>query len=69
MRERLRLRAAREQTVEEKMEEIRLINRARWQLIQQGMSEEEAHRYLTRLAMDRRITKAAAAAALLKDKE
>jgi response regulator NasT len=69
IRERLRLRAQREQTVEEKMAEIRLINRAKWQLIQQGMSEEEAHRYLTRLAMDRRITKAAAAAALLKDKE
>lgn len=69
MRERLRLRAQREQTVEEKMEEIRLINRAKWQLIERGMEEAEAHRYLTRLAMDRRVTKAEAAAALLKGEE
>lgn len=66
VRERLRQRAEREQTVEEKIGEIRLVNRAKWMLIQhRGMSEEEAHRYLTRQAMDSRCSKAEIARKLL----
>ncbi len=45
-------------TLEEKMEEIRIVNRAKWKLIdEQGMSEEEAHRHIGKLAMDRCVTK------------
>ena len=49
-------------SLEDKMKEIRLVNRAKWQLIsQRGMSEEDAHRFIEKLAMDKCITKSAAA--------
>ena len=58
VRERLRSAQSRQATVEEKMEELRLINRAKWLLIERrGMTEDEAHRYITRQAMERRISK------------
>lgn len=45
-------------TVEEKMEEIRLVNRAKWLLIENlQMTEPEAHRYIEKQAMDRCITR------------
>ncbi|MBO6108084.1 MAG: ANTAR domain-containing protein [Eubacterium sp.] len=45
-------------TLEEKMEEIRLVNRAKWILIERdGMSEDEAHRYINKQAMDRCVSK------------
>lgn len=57
-RERMRQVAAKQATVEEKMEEIRLVNRAKWQLIQcLSMTEEEAHRYIEKQSMDLRISK------------
>ena len=62
VRERLRSRAARQISVEEKIEEIRLINRAKWLLIEcLGMTEDEAHRYINKQAMEQRISKRAAA--------
>ncbi len=62
MRERLRKKAEGRRSVEEKIEEIRLVNRAKWALIEKrGMSEDEAHSYIERLAMEKRITKKAAA--------
>ena len=40
-------------SLEEKMEEIRLVNRAKWILIEQHkMNEAEAHRYIEKRAMD-----------------
>ena len=40
------------------MEEIRLVNRAKWALIEsRGMSEEEAHRYIQKLSMDMCLSK------------
>ena len=58
IRERLRSARAKQSTVEEKMEELRLVNRAKWLLIEkQGMTEDEAHRYINRQAMERRISK------------
>ena len=40
------------------MEEIRLVNRAKWLLIEQlRMTESEAHRYIEKQAMDRCVTK------------
>ena len=57
-RERMRQVAAKQATVEEKIEEIRLVNRAKWQLIQcLSMTEEEAHRYIEKQSMDLRISK------------
>ncbi len=45
-------------SVEEKMEEIRLVNRAKWLLIHElGMNEPEAHRYIVKQAMDRSLSK------------
>lgn len=57
-RERLRKNEARTQSIQEKMEEIRLVNRAKWLLIHElGMDEPEAHRYIVKQAMDRSLTK------------
>ena len=45
-------------TIEEKMEEIRLVNRAKWLLIDnKDMSEPDAHRYIEKQAMDTSRTK------------
>ena len=52
-RERLRSFEKKTVTIEEKMKEIREINRAKWLLIgERGMSEPEAHRYIEKQAMD-----------------
>lgn len=57
-RERLRFSEQKLTSVEEKMEEIRLINRAKWLLIdKKQMTETQAHRFLEKQAMDRCITK------------
>ncbi|MBQ6404375.1 MAG: ANTAR domain-containing protein, partial [Oscillospiraceae bacterium] len=45
-------------TVEEKIDEIRLVNRAKWLLIaHEGLTEPEAHRLISKTAMDRHRTK------------
>lgn len=55
-RERIRRLEQRQVTVEEKIAEIRLVNHAKWLLIQhQGMTEAEAHRHIEKQAMDARI--------------
>ena len=57
-RERLRSYEKKVQPVEEKIEEIRLVNRAKWLLISElKMSEPDAHHYITRQAMDRCCSK------------
>ncbi|MCI9656909.1 MAG: ANTAR domain-containing protein [Lawsonibacter sp.] len=57
-RERLRSYEKKVQPVEEKMEEIRLVNRAKWLLISElKMSEPDAHHYITHQAMDRCCSK------------
>ena len=57
-RERMRQMEAKQATVEEKIEEIRLVNRAKWLLIESlHMSEPEAHRYIEKQSMDLRISK------------
>lgn len=66
---RSRLITAERQTVslKEKMDEIRLINRAKWALIsKQGMSEPDAHRYIEKQAMDTRTSRVAIAQSVLK---
>ena len=53
-RERLRKMETKNLSIEEKMEEIRLVNRAKWILIEQlKMTEAEAHRHIEKQAMDR----------------
>ncbi len=57
-RERLRRMEKKTLSVEEKMEEIRLVNRAKWLLISElKMDEPPAHRYIEKQAMDRCISK------------
>lgn len=57
-RERLRRMEQKAASIEEKMEEIRLVNRAKWLLIEQlKMTEQDAHRYIEKQAMDRCVTK------------
>ena len=57
-RERMRKLEGKQQTVEEKIEEIRLVNHAKWLLIEcLSMTEAEAQRYIEKQAMDLRISK------------
>ena len=61
-RERLRGYEKKVQPIEEKMEEIRLVNRAKWLLISElKMSEPDAHHFITHQAMDRCCSKRAVA--------
>ena len=58
IRERLRGMRRHQATVEEKIEELRLVNRAKWLLIEcLHMTESDAHRYITRQAMEQRTSK------------
>ena len=53
-RERLRKLEKKTLSIEEKMEEIRIVNRAKWILIRElKLDEPEAHRYIEKQAMDR----------------
>ncbi len=57
-RERLRKSEKKVLSVQEKMEEIRTVNRAKWLLISElKMDEPQAHRYIEKQAMDRCISK------------
>lgn len=67
VRERLRRAEERQITVEKKIEELRLVNRAKWLLIERlHMTEEDAHGYIRRHAMDNRITQREAAEDILR---
>lgn len=66
-RERLRRMEAKTASLEDKMEEIRLVNRAKWLLIDQlRMSEPDAHRYIEKTAMDRSVSKRTVAQSIIK---
>ena len=55
LRERLRSREETHHSVEETIEELKLLNRAKWLLITcLNMTEDEAHRYIGRLAMQQK---------------
>ena len=57
-RERLRSLVKKTISIEDKMEEIRLVTRATWILIEQlKMTESEAHRHIEKQAMDRCVSK------------
>ena len=66
-RERLKSREKKNLSIEEKMNEIRTVNRAKWILISVlGMSEPDAHRYIEKQAMDRSMTRKAVAEEIIK---
>ncbi len=66
-RERLRHTEKKVLSVEEKMDEIRLVNRAKWLLISElHMSEPEAHRYIEKQAMDRCVRRKSVAEEIIK---
>lgn len=66
-RERLRRLEKKAVSVEEKMEEIRLVNRAKWLLIERlKMTEADAHRYLEKQAMDRCVSRREIALGIIK---
>lgn len=57
-RERLRQIEKKSSSIEEKMAEIRIVNKAKWLLIGElKMSEPDAHRYIEKQAMDNGVTK------------
>lgn len=61
-RERLRQMEQKQASVEEKINEIRIMNRAKWYLIEnEGMKEDEAHHYIEKMAMNFRLSKTEAA--------
>lgn len=66
-RERLRRFEKKTLVLEDKMQEIRLVNRAKWLLIEQlNMPEAEAHRYIEKQAMDRCVSKMSIAEEIIK---
>ena len=70
IRERLRALRRQQSTVEEKIEELRLVNRAKWLLIERRqMTEPEAHRYIIKTAMEQRLEKRALAEKLIAELE
>ena len=58
LRERLRQWGKKTVSIEEKMAEIRLVNRAKWLLItERGMEEPQAHRFIEKQAMDHSLSR------------
>ena len=66
-REKLRKTEKKTLSIEEKMEEIRIVNRAKWILIRElKLDEPEAHRYIEKQAMDRCVSKKVVAEEIIK---
>ena len=66
-RERLRRLEKKTISLEDRMQEIRIINRAKWLLISElKMPESDAHRYIEKQAMDRCISKREIAEEIIK---
>jgi len=58
MVKRLKLMEKKNRTLQEKMDDIRVVNKAKWALIdKKGMSEGEAHKYIEKMSMDKRISR------------
>lgn len=66
-RERVRSTEKKTLSIEEKMNEIRLVNRAKWLLISElKMTEPDAHRYIEKQAMDRCVPRRRVAEEIIK---
>ena len=69
-RARLRALEQRTQSLEAKMQEIRLVNRAKWLLVDHlHMTEPEAHRYIEKAAMDACVRRGEIASSILRTYE
>jgi response regulator NasT len=69
-RARLRLLEKENRKLQSKIEEVHVVNRAKWALIEYlKMSEDQAHHYIEKQAMDLRITMLAVAENILKTYE
>lgn len=67
-RERFRHFDKKNMSIEQKMEEIRLVNRAKWMLIShKNLSEPDAHRMIEKMAMDRCVSRREIADSILKE--
>ena len=70
MRERLRAFEKKNAGLAAKMDEIRVVNHAKWVLIKYlNMEEQQAHRYIERRAMDLRISKREVAESIIRTYE
>lgn len=66
-RERLKKLEKKTLSLEDKMQEIRMVNRAKWLLITElKMTESDAHRYIEKQAMDRCVSKKEIAGEIIK---
>ena len=66
-RERIRKTEKKTLSIEEKMNEIRIVNHAKWLLISElKMTEPDAHRYIEKLSMDRCLSKRSVAEDIIK---
>ncbi|WP_295363491.1 ANTAR domain-containing response regulator [uncultured Pseudoramibacter sp.] len=67
-RERLRRLEKKSVSLEDKMKEIRLVNKAKWLLIdQKNMNEMDAHHFIEKQAMNHSVSKGTIAEAILKN--
>ena len=65
--EKLKLWEKKNESLREKMADIRVVNRAKWLLISRlGMTEEDAHYYIEKQAMDTRISRREAAEEIIR---
>ena len=63
---RLRVMDKKNKSLSAKMNEMRIVNRAKWALIESlGMTEEQAHHYIVKQAMDQRLPKGDVAVSIL----
>lgn len=63
---RLRVMDRKNKSLSAKMSEMRVVNRAKWALIESlGMTEEQAHHYIEKQAMDQRLPKGDVAVSIL----
>ncbi|MBQ9428722.1 MAG: ANTAR domain-containing protein [Clostridia bacterium] len=66
-REQIRKTEKKTLSIEEKMNEIRIVNRAKWLLISEvKMTEPDAHRYIEKQAMDRCVSRRLVAEEIIK---
>lgn len=70
MAEKLRALETRAETLQAKMDDIRVVNRAKLLLVQKlGMSEQEAHKFLEKTAMDRCVKRREVAESIIRTYE
>ena len=67
IRERLRRVEEKQVSLEDRMKEIRLVNQAKWRLIEcLNMTEADAHRHIEKQAMDLRVSKREVAESIIR---